>query len=198
MSQNMTKSSSSATSPAERTADTTSSVYGVGEPVVVAQTVRMGAMPTPPMQVVPTAPNTAFGHRSRDKRSRSVSPRPRHALSPWLSIAQQRARTAESKAEMAISRAGQVADQALRAQHVAKDAIAEARTVRSEVEWRMGEITRRAEASTSSAVGELSGQVKRAEEQSWSRTTRVVGAVASKWIELVQMSSKETLRINKK
>ena len=95
-----------------------------------------------------------------------------------LSIAQERAQTAEQKAETAISRTGHIEDQAQHAQRVASEAIAEARVVRSEVAMRMDKLVQQAEASTSSAIGALVGQVTQASEQQWQRTSRTVGAVA--------------------
>ena len=127
------KGSSSATSPLTRSdelVDTASSVQGMGAPpIVTVQEVRMNAPPSPPQQILPLVPNAMFDQRMRDTRSRSVSPRPRRAISPSLSIAQLRARTAEWKADTAISRVGWIADQTIHAQSVADDAIAEARAV---------------------------------------------------------------------
>ena len=94
----------------------------------------MGAPPGVTVQYVPNAPNTTFDWRMRDNHLRSVSPRPRRVVSPSLSMAQLRARTAEWKADTALSSAGQIADQTICAQSVADDAIAEARDVREEVE----------------------------------------------------------------
>ena len=100
----------------------------------------------------------------RDARAHSVSPRPRRAVSPSLSVAQSRARTAETKADAALSCAGMIADQTIRAQATADDAIAEARAVRGEVESRMMELTRRTDANTSSVLGKVTGEVKRVME----------------------------------
>ena len=79
-------------------------------------------------------------------------------------MAQSHARAAETKADVALSRAGTIADQTIRAQATADDAIAEARAVRGEVESRMVEITQHAEATTSSVLGEVTGEVKRVME----------------------------------
>ena len=64
------------------------------------------------------------------------------------------------KAESALSSAGIIVDQTIRAQSTAKDAIAEARALRTEVSSRMAEILQRAELRTSSAMGELTVQMK--------------------------------------
>ena len=130
----------------------------------------MGPPPGVTVQVVPEElrpeqPNSTFARRMRDTRTRSVSPRPRRAVSPSLSVAQSRARTAETKADVALSRTGAIADQTIRAQATADDAIAEARAVRGVVESRIEEFTQRAEASTSSVLGEVAGEVKRVVEQ---------------------------------
>ena len=59
-----------------------------------------------------------------------------------------------------LSHTGKIADQTIRARSVAEDAIAEAQSVREEVEPRMVEILRRAELSASSTKGELTEQMK--------------------------------------
>ena len=134
------RSSDSATSPpppspSEEVQDTASSVLAMGPPPGV--TVQFM-----PEQQSPEQPNTTFARRMRDTRTRSVSPRPRRAISPSLSVAQSRARTAETKADVALSRAGTIADQTIRAQATADDAIAEACAVRGEVESRMVDVAR--------------------------------------------------------
>ena len=144
--------------PSEEVQDTASSVLAMGPPPGV--TVQFM-----PEQQSPEQPNATFAWRMRDTRMRSVSPRPRRAISPSLSVAQSRVRTAETKADVALSRAGTIADQTIRAQATADDAIAEARAVRGEVESQMMEMTRRADANTSSILGEVTGEVKRVMEQ---------------------------------
>ena len=135
------KSSSAATSPPPRRndyEDTASSVQGTGAPPsITVQEVNARAPPSPPIQVV--LPNTVYSQRTSSTRSRSVSPRPRRAVSPSLSVAQLRARTAEWKADTAISSVGQIADQVFRARSATDDAIAEARSVREQVESRIAE-----------------------------------------------------------
>ena len=167
MSAHLSTSSCNATSPVHEgeTVDTASSARNVVEPSVTVQHVRVDTRPPPPAQVVPIAPNTAYSGRALTQRSRSVSPRLRRAISPSLSVAQLRAQTAEKKAETAMSRTGHVEDQAQRAQSIASEAIAEARVMRSEVALRMDNLVRQAEASTSSAIGALVGQVTQASEQ---------------------------------
>ena len=148
----------SATSPTPRhedLEDTASSVQGTGVPeIVTVQSVHSNSPPGPPQQIVSvTAPNTVYSRRMRNTRSRSVSPGPRRVVSPSVTIAQLRARTAEWKADTAQSFAGQVADQTIRAQRTAEDAIAEARAVHEHVESRIAEVSRRTEMASSSAVG---------------------------------------------
>ena len=113
----------------------------------------MGAPPGVTVQVLTNTLNTAFAQRMRDTRLRSVSPWPRRVVSPSLSVAQFRAWTAELKADTALSSAGKIADQTIRAQSVANDAIAEAHAVRGEVEFQITELTQRAEINTSSVFG---------------------------------------------
>ena len=80
----------------------------------------------------------------QDVRPRSISPRPRRTASPSkLSVAQQRARAAEEKAESAVSGVGMVADQTRYTQSVAEAAIAEARSVRDEVTSKLAEVAQR-------------------------------------------------------
>ena len=157
------KSSDSVTSPARQSPsadvqDTASSVQAMGPPPDVTVQVI-------PDELRPGRPNSTYAQRIRDTRTRSVSPRPRRAVSPSLSVAQSRARTAETKADVALSRTGAIADQTIRAQATAEDAIAEARAVRGSVESRIEEFAQRAEASTSSVLGEVAGEVKRVMEQ---------------------------------
>ena len=158
------KGSTSATSPPARSdefADTASSVQGTGAPpILTVQEVRMDAPPSPPQQILPLVPNATFDRWMKDTRLRSVSPRPRRVVSPSLSVAQMRARTAEWKADTAISTVGQIADQTIRAQSTADDTKAEARAVREEVESRISALPRRAEITTSSVVGEITSQVR--------------------------------------
>ena len=128
--------------------DTASSVRG------------MGAPPRVTVQFSFNTTNAIFDQRMGDNRSRSVSPRPRSVVSPSLSVVQLCARTAEWKADTASSSTGRIMDQTIRAQSTADDAIAEARDVREEVESRISELSRRAEITTSSVLGEFTGQVK--------------------------------------
>ena len=104
----------------------------------------MGAPPGVTVQWLSNTPNAAFDRRMRDTRTCSISPRPRRVVSPSLSVAQSRARTAEWKADIALSSAGQIADQTIHAQSVADDAIAEARAMREEVESRLSDLAERA------------------------------------------------------
>ena len=77
-----------------------------------SSTRRMGSPPNVTVQFLLAAPNVAYQRRLRDVRARSASPRPRRTTSPiGLSVAQQRARTAEQKADSAFSGVGVVTDQ---------------------------------------------------------------------------------------
>ena len=162
------KSSRAATSPPAQHDDiedtASSSVQGTGAPpIVTVQEVNARAPPTSPRPVVPPVhPNTVFAQRTSSIRSRSVSPRPRWVVSPSLSVAQLRARTADQKADTAMSSVGRIADQVLHARTTADDAIAEARSVREQVESRIADVTKRTEIVASSVVGELTGRVDEA------------------------------------
>ena len=181
------RSSDSATSPpppspSEEVRDTASSVLAMGPPPGV--TVQFM-----PEQQSPEQPNTAFVRRMRDTRTRSVSPRPRRAISPSLSVAQSRVRAAKTKADVALSRAGTIADQTIRAQATADDAIVEARAVRGEVGSWMVEMTRRAEANTSRVLGDVTGEVKRVMEQTQAQTSHTVGSAVQRWAKEIEVAA---------
>ena len=114
---------------AEEVQDTASSVLAESTPPGVT------------VQWLTNTPNAAFTQRMRDTRPRSVSPRQQRVVSPSLSVAQTRVRTVELKADTALSSAERIADQTLRAQSIADDAIAEVRAVRREIESRLSEVT---------------------------------------------------------
>ena len=134
----------------------------------------MDTPPSAPVQVVPTAPNTAYDRRLRNVRARSVSPRLRRAiLLSSLSVAQQRARTAEQMAESAFSNIGVVVDETHCVRSIVEAAIAEARSVRDEVSSRIAEFAKRADISASSAIGMLTGQMQEMIAQTEVRASRV-------------------------
>ena len=134
----------------------------------------------------------------RDTRTRSASPRPRRVISPSLSVAQLRVWTAEQKAATALSSAGQIAGQTLRAQSTAEDAIAEARAVREEVALCISDIAQRAEISTSSVFGKLSGQMRQAAEQTKSQMSRTVGAAVQQLEQEIQVAGQaQPQRLNR-
>ena len=110
----------------------------------------------------------------KDERARSASPQLRRSISPLgLSMAQQRAQTAEQKVESAFSSIGIVADQTCHAQAVAEVAITEARSVHDEVSSRIATFVKRANDSTSSTIGILTGRVEEAAMQTEAQTSRV-------------------------
>ena len=161
--------SGSATTPLppsqdEEIQDTASSVLATGPPPGVT------------VQFLPERPNATFDRRMRDTHTRSVSPRPRRVVSPSLSVAQIRARAAEQKADSALSSTRRIADQTIRAQAATDDAIAEARSVRGEVESRIAELMQRVEANTSNVLGEFTGEVKWVVEQTQVQTLHAVGS----------------------
>ena len=73
---------------------------------------------------------------------------------------QQRAWTAEQRAETALSGVEVVADQTRRVQAVAEDAIAEARSVHAEVSSRMAEVAKRADVSASVVAEDFAGKMR--------------------------------------
>ena len=71
MSAHLSTSSCNAISPVHEgeTVDTASSARNMVEPSVTVQHVCVDARPTPPVQVVPIAPNTAYSGRALTQRS---------------------------------------------------------------------------------------------------------------------------------
>ena len=107
---------------------------------------------------------------------RSVSPQPRRTASPSkLSVAQQRARAVEEKAESAVSGVGMVADQTRYVRSIAEAAIAEARSVRDEVTSRIAEVAQRSDVSASNVAEVLTGKVQHVAAQVKAHTSRAVG-----------------------
>ena len=168
--------------------DTASSTHGTGAlPLPTVQEVRMGSPPSAPQQIYPAAPNTVFSSRAYTARVRSASPRPRRTVTPTeLSVAQQRARTAEMKADTAYSGVGMVAEEMRRVRNVAEEAIAEARSVRTGVESKMGEVAARASASASNVADSLTGQVREAVAHSDEMTNRAVSELQGQTREFVE------------
>ena len=168
--------------------DTASSTHGTGPPpFVTAQEVRMGSPPSAPVQITPVAPNTVFSNRANTVRARSASPRPRRTVTPTeLSVAQQRARTAEMKADTAYSGVGMVAEETRRVRSVAEEAIAEARSLHAEIESKMGEVATRADVSASNVADALMGQVREAVAHSDKVTNRAVGELQNRTRDFVE------------
>ena len=135
-----------------------------------------GAPPEVTVQWLTNTPNSAFAQRMQDVRPRSVSPRPRRTASPSkLSVAQQRARAAEEKAESAVSSVGVVADQTRYARSVAKAAIAEARSVRDEVTSKIVEFAQCSDVSASNVAEVLTGKVQQVAAQFEAHTLHAIG-----------------------
>ena len=145
--------------------DTASSVRG------------MGAPPGVTVQWLSHTPNTAFGQRMRDVRSRSVSPRPRRVISPSLSLAQFHVRESEHAAATAVSGVDQVADETRLAREIAESAIVEVRSVHGAVESRVAALLARAIESTAHVVEVLSEQVQRATAETEAKTLRTFGTI---------------------
>ena len=148
---------------------------------------RFGPPPGVTVQHISVPPNVAFHARQSNVRARSASPRPRRTASPIaLSVAQQRARTTEERAETALSGVKVVADRTKRAQTVAEDAIAEARSVRAEVSSRMAEVAKRADVSASVVAEDLTGKMREAVAHTEATTSRAIGELEVKTREFVE------------
>ena len=119
-----------------------------------------GAPPGVNVQWLTNTPNSAFAQRMQAVGMRSISPRPRRIVLPSrLSVAQQRARAADEKAESAVSGVGVVADQTRYARSIAEAAIAEAQSIRDEVTSRIAEVAQRSDVSASNVAEVLTGKV---------------------------------------
>ena len=180
-------SSSSINSP-ERSVSVSSPLAADGTIVESASsTRRFGPPPGVTVQHIPVRPNVTFRSRQGNVRARSASPRPRRTVSPIaLSVAQERARTAEQRAETALSGVEVVADRTKRAQAVAEDAIAEARSVCTEVASRMAEAAKRADVSASAVAEDFAGKVRETVAHAEATTSRAVGELESKTREYVE------------
>ena len=80
----------------------------------------------------------------------------------------------------------------MRAQSVTDDAIAEARAVREEVESRISELAQRAEISTSSALGEVTGEFRRVVEQTQAQTSHIVGTIVQQLEKEIEVTASGT------
>ena len=103
-----------------------------------------------------------------------------------LSIAQQRAWTTEQRAETALSGVEVVADRTRRAQSVAEDAIAEARSVHAEVSSRMAKVAECTDISASVVAEDLGGKMRETVAHTEATTSRAVGELQSKTREHVE------------
>ena len=92
-----------------------------------------------------------------------------------MSVAQQRARIAEQKADDAYSGVGIVANQTRHARAVAESAIAEARSVREEVSSKIVEVAKRADVSASSFAENLTGKMREVATHTDANTSRAIG-----------------------
>ena len=147
----------------------------------------MGSPPSAPQQIVPAVPNMVFSSRARTVRARSASPQPRRTITlTELSVAQQRARIVELKADTAYSGVGMVAEETRRVKNVAEDAIAEARSLRSEIASKMDEVAARVNVSASDVADNLTGQVREAVAHSDEMTNRAVGNLQMRTREFVE------------
>ena len=90
-------------------------------------------------------------------------------------MAQQRARTAEQKAESAYSGVGVIANQTQHARAIAKEAIAEARSVHEEVSSRLAEVAKRTDVSASSIAENLKGKMRKVAAYMDAHTSHSVG-----------------------
>ena len=145
--------------------DTASSVRG------------MGAPPGVTVQWLTNTPNTAFDRRMRDTRSRSVSPRPRWVVSPSLSVAQLRVRTAEQTAVTAVSGVGRLEQETRRVREMVEATTAEAKSVRDEVESRVAILAAATDASASHAETEIAGQLEKVAVYSEAQASRAAAEV---------------------
>ena len=148
--------------------DTASSVRG------------MGAPPGVTVQVLTNTPNTAFSRRMRDTRSRSVSPRPRRVVSPSLSMAQLRARTAEQTAATAVSGVGRLERETRRVREMVEATTVEAKSVRDEVESHVAILAEATDVSASRVEKEIAGQLGKVAAYSEAQASRAIAEVTQR------------------
>ena len=152
-----------------------------------SSTRRFGSPPGVSVQYVSMPPNATFESGRRTVRARSASPRPRRTISPSsLSVARQRVRAAEQKAETAISGVEDVASRIEHARRVAEEAIASSRTVQADVTARLSDVASRSIASVSGVVSEVEGKIREMAAQTEAQTSRVVADSQVKMREFVE------------
>ena len=152
-----------------------------------SSTRRIGPSPDVTVQFISNAPNTAFDMRLRTVHARSASPQPRRTIvSPGLSVAQQRARTAEIQAKTALSGVGDVVEETSRVRAVAEDAIAMARSVHEEVASKISEVAKRVDASASGMADSVTGKMREMAAYSDAHTTHAVSELQTRTREYVE------------
>ena len=140
-----------------------------------SSTRRFGLPPGVGVQYVSMPPNATFESGRRSVRTRSVSPRPRRTISPSsLSVAQQRIRTAEQKADTAISGVEDVASWVEHARRVAEDAIASSRTVQADVQAKISEVVSQQVANVSGMAANIEGKIREMAAHSEAQASRAV------------------------
>ena len=152
-----------------------------------SSTRRFGVPPGVSVQHVSMPPNAAFERGRRTVRTRSASPRLHRTISPSsLSVAQQRARTAEQKADTAISGVEDVASRVEHARRVAEEAIASSRTVHADVTAKLSDVASRSIASVSGVAAEVEGKIREMAAQTEAQTSRAVADSQVKTREFVE------------
>ena len=153
-------------------------------------------LPGHSMTVLPSvAPNSAYAQRRSFTRGRSASPRPRRIASPiGVSVAQRCTQMAEQIAESVFSSVGQVADETRRTRKVAKAAIAEARSVHSEVKSQVAALLARADESTAHVVELLTEQVQQTAAKTEAKASRTIGTVVQQLEKEITVAATSTAK----
>ena len=130
----------------------------------------------------------------------SASPGLPRSLSPLgVSVAQRHAQLAEHVAESAMSGVGRVVDETCRVRKVADAAIAEAKSIHSEVKNKVASLLAHATVNTAHALEVLSGRVQEVTAHSEAQALRIVETVTQQWekeIEAAATSAATTAELN--
>ena len=146
---------------------------------IALSVLAMGVLPGVMVQWLSNTPNTAFDRQMRDNRSRSISPRTRRVVSPSLSVAQLRARAAEQTAATAVSGVGRVEEETRRVRKMVEAMVAEANSVRDDVESRIAVLAAAADASATRANEEIASRVRQVAQYSDAQASLCCGHYAA-------------------
>ena len=114
------------------------------------------------------------------KKTLCIAGAPKGGIAVGISIAQWRVQLAEQTTEFAMSNVGRVVEETRRVCDVAEAAIAEVKSVHSEVESRVAILAAQAEASAVHIVDVLSKYVSEVVAQSEVQASHIIGTVSQR------------------